>query len=54
MKIRNASSKSLAFVIVVLLCGSVFSCNRGYGCPTNFSLDDVFNVAVQVVVSIFS
>jgi hypothetical protein len=54
MKIRKAFSKSSTLALLLLVCASAFSCNRGYGCPTNFSLDDVFNVAVQVVVAIFS
>ena len=34
------SIKNLLPVFVLLLCVvALSSCNRGYGCPTNFSLD---------------
>ncbi len=37
MKIKNLK-KSLILVLAVI---SFASCNRGYGCPTNFSIEDV-------------
>lgn len=44
---RKASFKSLLAVLALLIVlGSLTSCNRGYGCPTNFSVDAK---AVQVV-----
>lgn len=36
----------LAFVAVV---ASFASCNRGYGCPTNFSAGDAVSQVVEVV-----
>lgn len=30
---------------------STLSCNRGYGCPTNFSLEEVFEFTFQWAVS---
>ena len=46
MKKRNPSIL-IATLAVVLLS----SCNRGYGCPNNFSLD--LNDVIQTVVAIF-
>ena len=45
MKIKNL--KQIAVVAAFLLTAASFtSCNRGYGCPSNFSIDQV---GVQVV-----
>lgn len=44
---KKASFKSLLAVSALLIVlGSLTSCNRGYGCPTNFSINEK---AVQVV-----
>lgn len=43
---QNSARTFAALAVLVLLS----SCNRGYGCPTNFSVDvmDVLKAAVQV------
>lgn len=44
---KKASLKSIIAVIALFIAlGSLSSCNRGYGCPTNFSMDQS---AVQAV-----
>lgn len=49
---RNKSlAKKSAQVVVVLAALVLFSsCNRGYGCPTNFSIDvvEVLKTAVSL------
>lgn len=44
--------KSLNFLLVFALIALTFSCNRGYGCPTNFSLNDLIAEAVKTVFSL--
>lgn len=43
------NSAKIFFAAVALMVLS--SCNRGYGCPTNFSVDfwDVLNATVQIL-----
>ncbi len=45
--VKNAAKTFFAAVALMLFS----SCNRGYGCPTNFSVDfwDVLNSAVQIL-----
>lgn len=44
---KKASVKSLmAMFAALILLGSLSSCNRGYGCPNNFSMN---HKAVQMV-----
>ena len=37
----------LQTLLVVAAVFALSSCNRGYGCPTNFSIDDLFQIVVQ-------
>ncbi|MBK7410766.1 MAG: hypothetical protein IPL49_15755 [Saprospirales bacterium] len=51
---KKASLKSLLAVFALfILLGSLSSCNRGYGCPNNFSMNEkaikVVNLAIQSV-----
>ncbi len=51
MKIKNLKKDagSLFILAATLL---MTSCNRGYGCPTNFSFEDLFGYAAQLFASI--
>ena len=44
-------SKNQLFILGAVLLGSLSSCNRGVGCPNNFSLD---METVDSVISILS
>lgn len=45
--------KSISKLLVAAAVLMVFSsCNRGYGCPTNFSID-VFDVIKSVLLMLF-
>lgn len=45
--------KSLALLAVTILAfGSLTSCNRGYGCPSNFSVNETTIKVVQQSVQI--
>ena len=48
MKIKTRVSRSLPFLVALATVG-LSGCNRGVGCPTNFSLNDAFDVCVSVV-----
>lgn len=44
---------SRLFVPVAAIALATFtSCNRGYGCPTNFSINDIVEVCVSLVVGL--
>jgi len=49
-------SKNQIFVLGAILMASLSSCNRGVGCPSNFSIDadtmEAVNTAVTSVLSI--
>lgn len=40
-----------AILAIVAVSASVSSCNRGYGCPNNFSISEQAVQAAQTVVS---
>ena len=49
MKIKNL--KQIAVVAAFLLTAASFtSCNRGYGCPSNFSVEKAGTQVVKTVV----
>lgn len=37
----------LQTLLILLAVFTVSSCNRGYGCPTNFSIDDIGAILIQ-------
>ena len=37
----------LQTLLLLLAVFAVSSCNRGYGCPTNFSIDEIGQIVVQ-------
>lgn len=43
-------SRFLTLALIFILAISFFSCNRGYGCPNNFSLDTVADLVQRVMV----
>lgn len=49
---KNHRSKSIMYCLAFILAGlSMTSCNRGYGCPTDFSIaDKVVKTATTIVV----
>ena len=48
---KNLLRNLVAFVLLLTFAATVSSCNRGYGCPNNFSIDanDVIEVAAEAV-----
>ncbi len=48
MKISFRTPRTLVVLAAVALT-SLSSCNRGVGCPTNFSLNDFLGDAVAIV-----
>lgn len=45
--------QTLAICALIALAASFSSCNRGYGCPSNFSVDKVVGkVVVEAIKSI--
>lgn len=50
MKNKALTKKSAQVVAALAVVVLFSSCNRGYGCPTNFSVDvlDVLKSAVQL------
>ena len=38
MKLPQLKKRVTNFLVIAATIGT-FSCNRGYGCPTNFSID---------------
>ncbi|MCB9082224.1 MAG: hypothetical protein H6555_10980 [Lewinellaceae bacterium] len=53
MKRRNHLATSAKVIATLMVFALFTSCNRGYGCPTNFSLPDFLIDAAQVLVRIF-
>jgi len=48
IKIKNFKNIALACVVIAL----TFSCNRGYGCPSNFSFTDLITEAIKAILSL--
>lgn len=44
--------KTLQFLLAFALIAMTFSCNRGYGCPSNFSFNDLIVEAVRTFFSL--
>ncbi|MBV6655993.1 MAG: hypothetical protein KI786_19640 [Mameliella sp.] len=44
--------KNSAFAILAVTALS--SCNRGYGCPNNFSLNDALTAVVDTVITVIN
>jgi hypothetical protein len=40
-------SRLVTLILIVLVTSTFFSCNRGYGCPSNFSLDAIIDSALS-------
>ena len=40
-------------ILIVAAVVALSSCNRGYGCPTNFSVDELIETIAQVAVRLF-
>jgi hypothetical protein len=51
MKIQIKKSQNVVLACVVIAL--TFSCNRGYGCPSNFSFTDLIADAIKMVISLF-
>jgi hypothetical protein len=47
-KSGSTVERSLNAVLAFALIATTFSCNRGYGCPTNFSFSDLLGDLIQV------
>ncbi len=50
MKNKSLVTKSAKTLVAIAALVFLSSCNRGYGCPTNFSIDvmDVLKAAVEI------
>lgn len=48
-KMKTQSGKKALFAALFVVSMASFSCNRGMGCPTNFSMGDVITTVVQTV-----
>ena len=53
MKIKNPRQIAAIFALL-FLAASFSSCNRGYGCPTNFSVNDSLTEVVTTFVSVLA
>jgi hypothetical protein len=51
MNFKNVSKKALRVLAAASIIVAFSSCNRGYGCPSNFSLGDFFQDLVIAVVA---
>ncbi len=48
-------SKNQLFILGAVLMGTLSSCNRGVGCPSNFSIDmDTIETATTALTSVLS
>jgi len=53
LSMKRSPSNSLFFVLLaVFSMASLTSCNRGVGCPTNFSLNELLHDCVSVAVTL--
>ncbi len=50
---RIASTPRFFVALVAVGMATLTSCNRGVGCPTNFSLNEFLHDCVSVAISIF-
>ncbi|MCB0558101.1 MAG: hypothetical protein H6573_18185 [Lewinellaceae bacterium] len=49
---KNKNLRKIAAVAAFLAIASIFSsCNRGYGCPSNFSMNDQLVEVVTTVIN---
>jgi len=46
MKNKKLSLSALGFLVIGLL--TLTSCNRGYGCPYDFSIADTLNTVLKI------
>lgn len=50
---QSFSKARLSFLaLIVIISLSTSSCNRGVGCPTNFSIGDVFTDAAEHLIKV--
>lgn len=45
----KALKKLITLALFIVFVTTFSSCNRGYGCPNNFSIGDTVNKVVKVV-----
>ena len=48
---KKIAKKTLVFLAVIAFAASFTSCNRGYGCPNNFSVGETVTDVVTTVVA---
>ena len=46
---KNFFKNAILLVAFAATLGAMTSCNRGYGCPTNFSAGDVVSTLTKVI-----
>jgi len=47
------SKQPIRAALFVVLAIALSSCNRGYGCPTNFSLKGLISSGVEALIALF-
>lgn len=47
-------SRNLTAILGALSLALLSSCNRGYGCPNNFSLNDALSSFVDAVITVIN
>lgn len=52
MKI-NFRSPRIFVLLAAVATTTLSSCNRGMGCPTNFSLNELIDACVSVAINLF-
>lgn len=50
---RIASTPRFFVALAILGMAALSSCNRGVGCPTNFSLNEFLHDCVSVAITMF-
>jgi hypothetical protein len=53
MNIQKLSKKPLNLLAAAAIIVCFSSCNRGYGCPTNFSISDFFQDLCVALIGLF-
>lgn len=53
IKMKLNLKNILQATAIIAIITMVSSCNRGYGCPSNFSIDNGIETLVQTIVNLF-
>lgn len=50
---KQRLNRLIPVVISFLAVAASSSCNRGYGCPNNFSVEESVQIMIQQLISLF-